>query len=237
MKTIVHQASSRGGANHGWLKAQHSFSFARFYNPDRMGFGLLRVLNDDIIAPSMGFGAHPHDNMEIITIPLSGALRHQDSTGNQAVIETNDVQIMSAGTGLTHSEVNNSTKEEVKLLQIWILPKEENIAPRYEQKTFSLDNSRNAFVTVVSPEEKDQGVWINQDAYLSLASLDQHVSLSYQPRKAGNGAYIFVIEGEVEVADTHLGKRDAMGLVEFDNFDLTALTPNTKVLVIDLPMN
>jgi len=236
MKTIIHKAQSRGLANHGWLKSYHTFSFARYYNPERMSFGLLRVLNDDVVAPGMGFGTHPHDNMEIVSIPLSGALRHKDSTGNEFPIRTNDVQIMSAGSGLTHSEMNHSAKEPVNFLQLWILPKEKNITPRYEQKTFSPEERHNALVTVVAPVDP-KAVWINQDAYLSLATLDQNVTLPYQSKKRGNGAYVFVLEGELEVAGTRLGRRDAIGISDFDSVSLKATSPKTEVLIIDVPMN
>jgi redox-sensitive bicupin YhaK (pirin superfamily) len=235
MKSIVHKAESRGLADHGWLKSNHTFSFARHYDPTRMGFGLLRVLNDDVVAPGMGFGTHPHDNMEIISIPLSGALRHKDSTGNVFPIRTNDVQIMSAGSGLTHSEMNHSTKESVNFLQLWIFPKEKNITPRYEQKTFSPEKRHNTLLTVVAPDDQ-AAVWINQDAYLSLATLDQDVTLTYQAKKPGNGSYIFVLDGELDVADTHLGKRDAIGITDFDSVSLKATSPKAEVLVIDVPM-
>lgn len=235
MKTVLHKADSRGLADHGWLKSNHTFSFARYYNPERMSFGLLRVLNDDVVAPGMGFGTHPHDNMEIISIPLSGALRHKDSTGNEFPIRTNDVQIMSAGSGLTHSEMNHSAKEAVNFLQLWILPKEKNITPRYEQKTFSPEERRNDLVTVVAPDDPE-AVWINQDAYLSLATLDQGVTLPYQPKKPGNGTYVFVLDGELDVAGTHLGKRDAIGISDFDSVSLKATSPKAEVLVIDVPM-
>jgi quercetin 2,3-dioxygenase len=236
MKTIVHPSASRGKAQHGWLNSQHSFSFSQYYNPEKMGFGTLRVLNDDAVAPGMGFGTHPHANMEIISIPLKGALRHRDSTGNEFVIRTNDVQIMSAGSGLTHSEINHSENEEVQFLQIWILPKEKNIKPRYEQKTFAPESRQNQFLTVVSPQPEDGGVWINQDAYLSLATLEPGLNLSYPIRKNGNGVYLFVLEGAVEVADTRLGKRDAIGIWDAAALTLTAVSPATEVLVIEVPM-
>jgi quercetin 2,3-dioxygenase len=236
MKTIVHPSASRGKAQHGWLNSQHSFSFSQYYDPKKMGFGTLRVLNDDAVAPGMGFGTHPHANMEIISIPLKGALRHRDSTGNEFVIRTNDVQIMSAGSGLTHSEINHSESEDVQFLQIWILPKEKNIKPRYEQKTFAPESRQNRFLTVASPQAEDGGVWINQDAYLSLATLEPGLNLSYQLKKNGNGVYLFVLEGAVEVADTRLGKRDAIGIWDASALTLTAVSPATEVLVIEVPM-
>lgn len=236
METILHRAATRGVANHGWLKSHHSFSFSRYYSPERMGFGLLRVLNDDFVAPGMGFGTHPHDNMEIISIPLVGALRHQDSTGNSFVIRTNDVQIMSAGSGLTHSEVNDSKDAAVSFLQLWVLPKERNIQPRYEQKTFAAEHRHNSLLTVISPHQEDKAVWINQDAFLSLASLDQDIALTYTSKKSGNGVYIFVLEGALEVAGEQLGKRDAIGITNYDTVKLKATNPNTQVLFIDVPM-
>lgn len=235
MKKTIYKSESRGHADHGWLNAHHSFSFANYYNPERIRFGLLRVLNDDIVQPGMGFGTHPHDNMEIITIPLKGELAHKDSTGNKEVIKPNEVQIMSAGSGLTHSEFNNSQTEIVNLLQIWIFPKEKNIKPRYEQKLFDPEKRKNIFQTVVSPESKNGSLWINQNAYLSLGNIDKGNSVNYKINLKGNGLYIFVIEGEIEIDNERLSKRDAAGLEEIDNVEFKA-NENSEVLLIEVPM-
>jgi len=232
---ILHKSNSRGHANHGWLNAHHSFSFANYQHPDRVHFGALRVLNDDIVAPGMGFGAHPHDNMEIVTIPLRGALEHKDSTGRNEVIRTNDVQIMSAGSGIRHSEYNASKSEDVNLLQIWVFPKQRNIEPRYEQKTFNPADRINKFQTVVSPITAEGGVWINQDAWFSLAQIEAGQSIQYDLHKAGNGVYFFVIDGSVEIEEQQLDKRDALGLTPDAPIALKAKT-GTTVLAIEVPM-
>jgi redox-sensitive bicupin YhaK (pirin superfamily) len=236
MKKTIHRADSRGYADHGWLKSYHTFSFANYYNPERTRFGVLRVLNDDIVEPGMGFGTHPHDNMEIITIPIKGELAHKDSTGNKEIIKENEVQIMSAGSGLTHSEFNNSKTDKVNLLQIWLFPKEKNIKPRYAQKVFSPDEMKNTFKTVVSPDKNTGGLWINQDAEFLLASIDKGKSLKHSVKFSGNGIYLFVIEGSIEVLDEKLSNRDAIGLEGIEKFEIKA-DEDSKVLVIDLPMN
>ena len=235
MKKVLHKANTRGHADHGWLKSFHTFSFAGYYDPERTHFGLLRVLNDDVIAGGTGFGKHPHDNMEIISIPISGAIAHKDSTGRDKVIHTNDVQIMSAGRGIAHSEFNASSSEPANFLQIWVFPKEENIEPRYEQKTFDPKERKNKLQTVVSPEDSS-AIWINQDAYFSLGNLDQGVSLDYKLKKSGNGVYGFVINGEVKINDEVLEKRDALGLSETDNLHIEA-TKDAEILLIEVPMN
>lgn len=234
-KKVKDKANTRGHANHGWLDSHHTFSFARYHNPQRMGFGLLRVINDDVVAPGMGFGAHAHDNMEIISIPLSGALEHQDSTGNKEVIRTNDVQIMSAGSGLTHSEYNHSKTDKVNFLQIWVLPKEENIKPRYEQKTFKPEDRQNQLQTVVSPEKDGQAIWINQDAWFSLGNLKSGFSEEYKIHKPENGVYAFVLEGEVEIDGEKLSKRDGIGISETDTVSIKA-TSDAEVLLMEVPM-
>jgi redox-sensitive bicupin YhaK (pirin superfamily) len=236
MKTIMHQAAGRGGANFGWLNSKHSFSFGHYYDPEKMGFGLLRVLNDDQVQPGMGFGEHPHDNMEIVSIPLKGALEHKDSTGTNEVIRRGEVQIMSAGTGLRHSEYNHSKTEPVEFLQIWVMPKERNIQPRYEQKMFEVADRENKFQTVVSADRGDAGVWINQDAWFSLANMQAGTTLEYNTKKKGNGAYIFVLEGSLEIAGQKLGRRDAIGISEYEQLSMTA-SEGAEVLVIDVPMN
>lgn len=236
MKTIIHRATDRGHATHGWLNSYHSFSFAGYNNPDKVHFGALRVLNDDTVSPGMGFGSHPHDNMEIVSIPLKGALKHKDNTGRQEIIQSGDVQIMSAGSGIVHSEVNASGKEPVEFLQIWVFPKQRNIDARYEQKTFSHDDRKNKLQIVVSPDEKDGGVWINQDAKFLLGDFETGSETTLAPSFTGNGIYLFMIEGEVEVAGEKLSRRDGIGLSEFDTTTLKA-TANAQVLVIDVPMN
>jgi redox-sensitive bicupin YhaK (pirin superfamily) len=236
MKTIIHRATDRGHATHGWLNSYHSFSFAGYNNPDKVHFGALRVLNDDTVSPGMGFGSHPHDNMEIVSIPLKGALKHKDNTGRQEIIQSGDVQIMSAGSGIVHSEVNASGKEPVEFLQIWVFPKLKNIDARYEQKTFSHDDRKNKLQIVVSPDEKDGGVWINQDAKFLLGDFETGNETALAPSFTGNGIYLFVLEGEVEVAGEKLSRRDGIGLSEFDTATLKA-TADAQVLVIDVPMN
>lgn len=236
MKTIMHRSNTRGHAEHGWLDSHHTFSFASYHNPERVRFGLLRVLNDDIVQPGEGFGTHPHDNMEIVSIPLSGALAHKDSTGNEHVINTGDVQIMSAGSGLYHSEYNASQKEEVNFLQIWVFPKERDIQPGYDQKTFSKAERKNKFQAVVSPEKNSSSLWINQDSYFSLADIEAGKEITYNINKKGNGVYLFVISGSVEAAGTNLDKRDGIGIVDTDKITVSA-KENSEILVIEVPMN
>jgi len=234
MKTIIYKADSRGTAFFGWLNSRHTFSFGRYYNPERMHFGALRVLNDDIVEAGMGFGTHPHDNMEIVSIPLQGDLEHKDSTGNTEVIRTGDVQIMSAGTGLTHSEYNHSKTEKVNFLQLWVLPKKKNIAPLYEQKTFDEVDRKNKIQTVVAPDN-DSAVWINQDAWFSLTDIDANTSVPYDFHLSGNGVYIFVLEGDVKVGENQLTKRDGLGVFEIDKINLEAST-HAKLLLVEVPM-
>ena len=235
MKTILHKAETRGGANHGWLNAKHTFSFANYYDPSRMNFGALRVLNDDIIAPSMGFGTHPHDNMEIITIPLSGDLEHKDSMGFSEVIRENDVQILSAGTGIQHSEKNKSHENEVRLLQIWIFPKERNIKPNYDQKTFLPEEKMNKMLQIVSPIGDEKGIDINQDVWFSIGKLDAGFEDTYTLRKKGNGVYAFVIEGDVSIDNEALNRRDGLGISETDSFKIKA-NGNAELLLMEVPM-
>lgn len=234
MKTVVHKSDSRGYANHGWLKSRHTFSFANYHNPERVHFGALRVLNDDEVAEGMGFGTHPHENMEIVSIPLQGDLEHKDSTGRHKVIRQGDVQIMSAGSGISHSEYNHNKDEEVHFLQIWVFPKEKNIEPRYEQKTYEVEDRMNKFQTVVSPEGGD-ALWINQDAFFSLANLDAGTKLNYDVKKPGNGVYFFVLNGDMEVAGEALTTRDAVGISEADSFEVKAKS-YSEVLAIEVPM-
>ena len=236
MQKIIHRSDDRGGADHGWLKARHSFSFASYQDPSKVHFGKLRVLNDDIVAPGMGFPAHPHENMEIVTIPLKGALEHQDSMGHTSVVNPGEIQIMSAGTGVTHSEYNHSKEEPVSLLQIWVFPKIKNIAPRYDQKKFAREERVNKFQTVVSPIKEDKGLWINQDAFFSLCNLEINKTLEYQLHIKGNGIYMFVIEGKVDTAGEILNKRDAVGIWETNNIEIKSTEPS-EILIIEVPMN
>ena len=235
MSKIIHRADSRGVADHGWLYSRHTFSFAGYHNPERMGFGKLRVINDDIVKGGGGFGTHPHDNMEIVSVPLAGTLRHHDSMGNSHQIRAGEVQIMSAGTGLTHSEYNDSASEPVNFLQIWVLPKQRNIEPRYGQQVFVRTDRHNRFQTVVAPEADGEAVRINQDAWFSLGDFDAGHSICYQARKAGNGVYLFVIDGEIEAAGETLTRRDAIGIDDGAELDIKSLA-DSHLLVIDVPM-
>jgi hypothetical protein len=235
MKTTLHKADSRGYVDHGWLKTYHTFSFASYYEPSRDRFGLLRVLNDDIIEGGMGFGTHPHDNMEIVTIPLEGTLAHKDSMGTKQTLKPGEIQIMSAGSGLTHSEFNNSETERINLLQIWVFPKERDIEPRYDQKVFDTSERKNKFQTVVSPEKENGAMWINQDAYFSLVDIDKGKELDYKIKHKGNGAYVFVIDGSIKTTDEILNRRDALGVEDIENIKISALE-NSKILLIDVPM-
>lgn len=234
MKTVIHRADTRGHANHGWLDTHHTFSFANYHNPDRIHFGALRVLNDDWVDGGRGFGTHPHDNMEIISIPLVGDLEHKDSMGNTMVIKQNDVQVMSAGTGVFHSEYNKNQGEKVNFLQIWVFPKEKNIKPRYEQKTYLPEDRVNRIQRIVSPEE-DDAVWINQDAYFSLSNPEKGKSLEYTVNTPGNGVYVFVVEGAVSVNGAELNKRDGMGVYATDRFTFEA-TEDSEVLLMEVPL-
>lgn len=235
METKIQRANERGFADHGWLRANHSFSFANWYNPAKVHFGTLRVLNDDLIAGGKGFGAHPHDNMEIVTIPLSGAIAHKDSTGTEGIISKGDVQIMSAGSGITHSEFNASKSEELNLFQVWVFPKVKNIKPRYEQKTFDEKDRVNKWQIVVSPDEKDGGIWINQDAVFSLSHAAKETSLIYRNKFKDNGVYLMVINGEVEVNSQVLNKRDAMEITGENEFSIH-IKSDADLLAIEVPM-
>jgi len=235
MKTVIHLAKDRGHADHGWLNAHHSFSFANWYDPSKIHFGLLRVLNDDIVQGGQGFGMHPHNDMEIITIILEGALQHKDNMGNGSVIKPGDVQVMSAGTGVMHSEFNPSKEEQANLFQLWIFPKETGIKPRYDQKSFSVEERKNKIQTVASGFKKDGELYIHQDAALSLSNIDQDKSISYALSKPGNGAYVMVINGQVEINGEKLSKRDAIGISETEKFEIHAIE-NSELLIVDVPM-
>ncbi|UPL49640.1 pirin family protein [Hymenobacter sublimis] len=235
MQTLLHTAASRGHASHGWLTSYHTFSFAGYQNPERVHFGVLRVLNDDTVAGGMGFGTHPHDNMEIISIPLSGTLEHKDSAGNHGIIRSGDVQVMSAGTGIAHSEKNHSRQEEVKFLQIWVFPNKRNVTPRYDQQTFRVEDRHNRFQQVLSPNPDDAGVWIHQDAWFHLADFDAGFAAAYQVKKPGNGVYVFVLEGDATVGGQALHRRDGFGIWDTDSFTVQA-DSTTRLLLMEVPM-
>ena len=235
MKTVLHKASTRGHADHGWLNSHHSFSFANYYNPERMNFGVLRVLNDDVVAPGKGFGTHPHDNMEIISIPLEGGLEHKDSMGNVAVIKQGDVQVMSAGTGIYHSEYNKNTDREVRFLQIWMFPNQKNVTPRYDQITLREQEIKNQFYQVLSPNPNDAGVWVHQNAWFHMGDLEKGCELDYTIKGEGNGLYAFVIEGNVTIEGQSLNPRDGFGIWDTEQVTVKA-DSNAKVLLMDVPM-
>jgi len=237
MITKIFPSTERGRADFGWLQANFSFSFGNYYNPDMVQFGMLRVLNDDTIDAGMGFGTHPHANMEIITIPLEGGLRHKDSMGNEGVIGFGEVQVMSAGTGVQHSEMNASASEQAKTLQLWIFPETENVAPRYDQKSFDLAHKINTFVTVVSPQDKNDGnaLWIHQQAFLNLGIFESENSVNYKINIPQNGVYLFLIEGEIEIDNKILHERDAIGIINTEDFDIS-IRSKSKILVIEVPM-
>lgn len=233
--TIIHTADSRGNANHGWLNAYHSFSFGNYYNPDREQFGVLRVLNDDTIAAGMGFGTHPHKNMEIITIPLEGDLAHKDSMGNAATIKTGDVQVMSAGSGIQHSEFNPNADLQTKLFQIWLFPNKKDVTPRYQQITLDASKQKNDFAQILSPNSEDEGVWIHQEAWFFLADFKADFSKKYSLKKSGNGVYLIVISGIITVDDQELNTRDAIGITDFETLEIKAST-DAKFLLMEIPM-
>ena len=234
MKTIVHKAATRGHASFGWLNSYHTFSFGSYHNPERVHFGALRVLNDDTVAKGMGFSKHPHDNMEIVSIPLEGDLHHKDSTGRDEIIRQHDVQIMSAGSGIAHSEMNANKDKEVKFLQIWVFPKVANIEPRYQQKNFKPENRNNQLLTVVAPDDEN-AVWINQDAWFSLGKFSQESTTRYQIRKPGNGVYAFILKGTVTLNGETVSDRDGLGIWDTDSIEIKADT-DAEFLLIDVPM-
>jgi len=236
MKKILHRSETRGDANHGWLHSKHTFSFANYYDPQRMNFGVLRVLNDDKVSGGMGFGMHPHQNMEIISIPLSGDLEHQDSMGNTTVIKEGDIQVMSAGTGVQHSEYNKNKDEEVRFLQIWVIPHTQNVEPRYDQITLKKEDRKNKLQQVLSPNKEDAGVWIHQDAWFNMVDLDADKAVTYDFNLASNGLYIFVLEGSVEVADEKLERRDGLGISDTQSITLKA-SEQASVLLMEVPLH
>jgi quercetin 2,3-dioxygenase len=233
--TILHKANTRGNANHGWLQSFHSFSFANYHNPERMNFGVLRVLNDDTVAAGMGFGTHPHNDMEIISIPLEGALQHKDSMGTSTVIHQEDIQIMSAGTGVQHSEYNNSKDKQVKFLQIWIIPNKKSVTPRYDQITLKKEDRKNKLQQIVSPNADDDGVWIHQNAWFHLGDLEKGIATEYAMKSNENGLYLFVLSGDIIVNGQELHTRDGYGLLNTPIIKLEA-TSNSEVLLMEVPM-
>jgi len=235
-KSILHKAESRGIADHGWLKSRHTFSFADYYDPDRMHFGALRVLNDDTVDAGQGFGRHPHDNMEIISIPLEGDLKHTDSMGNTAVIKKGEIQVMSAGTGIFHSEYNFNKDREVKFLQIWILPDKKNVTPRYDQLTLNPEDRHNKLQQVLSPNAGDEGVWIHQNAWFHLGKLDEGFISDYCLKGEGNGVYVFILNGEAAVNNQELKDRDGFGIWDTETITIKANT-ETELLLMEVPMN
>lgn len=233
--TVLHKADTRGNANHGWLNSYHSFSFAGYYNPERMHFGVLRVLNDDTVNPGMGFGTHPHDNMEIISIPLEGDLEHKDSMGNVATIKHGDIQVMSAGSGIQHSEYNRNKDKTVKFLQIWVFPNKKDVTPRYDQVTLNINDRHNKLQQILSPNADDEGVWIHQDAWFHMGKFDKGKEAEYAVKKKGNGVYAFVLSGDVTVNGQKLNARDGFGMWDIDKVKLQA-DSDAEILLMEVPM-
>jgi redox-sensitive bicupin YhaK (pirin superfamily) len=234
---VLHKANTRGHANHGWLESYHTFSFANYHNPERMNFGVLRVLNDDRVSQGMGFGKHPHENMEIISIPLEGDLEHQDSMGNTTVIKAGDIQVLSAGTGIFHSEYNKNKDQLVKFLQIWIYPNQKNVTPRYDQKTLDLNDRHNKLQQILSPNPEEEGVWIHQDAWFHIGKFDNGFSTSYPLKKAGNGIYAFVLKGDFTIGNIALNERDGLGIWDTNAIAITANSADAEILLMEVPMN
>jgi len=234
-KSILHKADSRGLADHGWLKSRHTFSFANYYNPERMQFGALRVLNDDFVEAGKGFGNHPHDNMEIISIPLEGDLEHRDSMGNVSVINHGDIQVMSAGTGIFHSEFNKNADRPVKFLQIWIYPDKNDVEPRYEQLTLNISDRKNRFQQIISPDPEGEGLWIHQKSWFSIGSFEKGTRTDYKLKLKGSGVYVFILKGQVSVDGQELNDRDGYGIYDTDKITIEALS-QSEVLLIEVPM-
>jgi quercetin 2,3-dioxygenase len=236
MGQVIHKAEDRGHATHGWLNAYHSFSFANYYNPNKTHFGMLRVLNDDTIAGGMGFGMHPHDNMEIITIMRKGALQHQDSMGHKEVINAGEVQVMSAGSGITHSEVNAKPHEDAQLFQIWVFPDQKNVEPRYDKLKLDESKLKNKFVQLISPDKEDEGSWIHQQAWFHLGKFHKEVKTAYELKRRNNGVYCFIIEGEANINGADLNRRDALGIWSVEKLEITAKADDTEILLMEVPM-
>lgn len=233
--TIIHKAETRGHANHGWLNSKHTFSFANYHNPERMHFGALRVLNDDTVEAGMGFGKHPHDNMEIISIPLEGDLEHKDSMGNVSVIRHGDIQVMSAGTGIFHSEYNKNKDSRVKFLQIWVFPNKKNVTPRYDQITLNIADRHNKLQQILSPNPEDEGVWIHQNAWFHMGTFDKGIGTEYQIKAKGNGVYVFILKGDVTINEQVLSTRDGFGIWDVDSFSIKA-DSDAEILLMEVPM-
>eukprot|EP01103_Thecamoeba_quadrilineata_P006080 TRINITY_DN15809_c0_g1_i1.p1 TRINITY_DN15809_c0_g1~~TRINITY_DN15809_c0_g1_i1.p1 ORF type:complete len:240 (+),score=35.55 TRINITY_DN15809_c0_g1_i1:67-786(+) len=237
VQTVIHRAATRGHSLLNWLDSHHSFSFGySYYDPDRLGFGSLRVLNDDTVAEGKGFGSHPHSNMEIISIPLEGEIKHQDSMKNSGIIRKGDVQVMSAGTGVYHSEYNANKNCPVKFLQIWIKPNKKDVVPRYDQISLAENDRLNRLQQILSPNKEDEGVWIHQDAWMHITKLDNGVELEYQLKKQGNGVYAFVLFGQISVGEHILSPRDGLGISDTNSLFVKALSQNAEVLLIEVPM-
>ncbi len=234
--SIIHKATTRGHANHGWLNSMHTFSFANYHNPERMHFGALRVLNDDTVEAGMGFGTHPHDNMEIISIPLEGDLEHKDSMGNVSVIRHGDIQVMSAGTGIFHSEYNKNKDSRVKFLQIWVFPNRKDVTPRYDQITLTLADRHNKLQQILSPDADDAGVWIHQNAWFQLGKFDKGVTAEYKIKSKENGVYAFILSGEVTINGQALATRDGFGIWNTDQLSILAES-DAEFLLMEVPMN
>lgn len=237
MKSVLHKANTRGAANHGWLQSNHSFSFANYRNPERMNFGVLRVLNDDVVAPGMGFGTHPHDNMEIISIPLEGDLEHKDSMGNVAVIKKGDIQVMSAGTGIQHSEYNKNKDQQVKFLQIWLFPNQRSVQPRYDQISLNETDRKNKLQQILSPNTDDEGVWIHQNAWFHLGKFENGQCTNYEFKNGRNGVYAFVINGDFNIAGQALNARDGFGIWDTNEIEINALSEDAEILLMEVPMS
>ena len=235
INTVIHRAHTRNSADFGWLKVNHTFSFANYYNPDRMNFGALRVLNDDTILGGKGFSTHPHENMEIITIPLEGSLNHKDNMGNGSVIKDGDIQVMSAGKGIQHSEYNANEKLEVKVLQIWLHPDKKNVTPRYQQLSIKEISKKNSFYQILSPSKNDQGVWIHQNSWFLLGEFSVNKTTNYKLHSKMNGVYAFVIEGKANINGHDLNKRDGIGIWEIDSINISN-SINSKILLMEVPM-
>lgn len=236
MKKVIHKSDTRGHANHGWLNTYHTFSFANYYDPERIHFGALRVLNDDWIAAGQGFGTHHHDNMEIITIPLSGDLEHKDSMGNSGIIRNGEIQVMSAGKGIRHSEFNANEKDELTLLQIWVFPKKQDVEPRYDQISIKEIQKENGLFQILSPNKDDQGLWIHQNAWFHMGYLKSGWKETYNLQEDNHGVYFFVIEGKVKIEDEIIQKRDGIGIYETEKINIEA-TEDSKILLMEVPMN
>lgn len=237
MNKVIHISNTRGAVDHGWLQSKHTFSFADYHHPERMNFGALRVINDDVVAEGRGFGSHPHQDMEIISIPIEGDLKHEDNTGNKTIIKAGDIQVMSAGTGIVHSEFNANSDRKVKFLQIWVFPNKKGVRPRYGQESLKLADRKNQLHQVLSPNQNDEGVWIHQNAWFHMADLDKGISLDYELKDAtNNGVYAFVIKGEVAINDESLNERDGMGISEIEKLHIKAES-DAELLLIEVPMS